>query len=65
MRAVFIAPVFLLNAALLAGQQPAASQEQANDLGFTYTLPSDWQVLSASPTLSGVKAQAQQSASSD
>jgi hypothetical protein len=36
-----------------------------SDLGFKYSLPSDWEVVNASPTLSGVKEQAQQNASTE
>jgi hypothetical protein len=71
MRTASIACALGLHAALLGAQAPAASQVQAapqvqtSDLGFTYTLPSDWQILSATPTLSGVKEQAQQNAATD
>jgi hypothetical protein len=71
MRAASIACALGLNVALLgaqaapASQGQPASQIQASDLGFTYTLPSDWQILSATPTLSAAKDQAQQNAASD
>ena len=71
MRAASIACALGLNVALLGAQAPAASQAQttsqvqASDLGFTYTLPSDWQILSANPTLSAARDQAQQNAATD
>lgn len=71
MRGASIACVFGLNLALLAAQTPASSnaqttsQIQTSDLGFTYTVPTDWQILTAASTLSGVKDQAQQNAASD
>lgn len=48
----------------MAAQVPSAvSESHRSDLGFTYSLPTDWEVVNATPTLSGVKEQAQQSAS--
>jgi hypothetical protein len=63
MRAVWIASTLVLRVALLSAQAPTAAQ--ANDLGYAYTLPGDWQILTSNPTLAGVKQQAQQNASSD
>ena len=65
MRVVPIAFVLLLCAALLAGQTPATSEAHASELGFSYSLPSDWDVVNATPTLPGVKEEAQKNASSD
>jgi hypothetical protein len=50
----------------LIGQTPAASPEShTSNLGFAYSLPSDWEVVDSSATLPTVKQQAQQQASSD
>ncbi len=66
MRARLIAFVLLLSSAAVRSQTPSAAPEaHASDLGFTYSLPSDWVVVNASPTLSGVKEQAQQNASTE
>lgn len=65
MRAGLIACALGLNIALFGAQAQTAPQVQTSGLGFTYTLPSDWQVLSAASTLSSVKEQAQQNAVSD
>jgi len=65
MRAVSIAFVLLLCAALLAGQSPVTSEAHASELGFSYSLPSDWDVVNATSTLPGVKEEAQKNASSD
>jgi hypothetical protein len=66
MRASSIAFVSWLNIAALAAQTPAAPPVgHPSDLGFSYSLPSDWEVVNATPTLSGVKQQAQQSASTE
>ena len=47
-------------------QTPTAAPEvHPSDLGFSYSLPSDWEVVNASPTLSGVKEQAQQNAATE
>ncbi|HUB28176.1 MAG TPA: hypothetical protein VL967_00715 [Terracidiphilus sp.] len=46
-------------------QAPAVTTEaHASSLGYSYSLPSDWDVI-GSPTLSDLKQQAQQSASSE
>ena len=66
MRASSIAFVLWLNVVALAAQTPAAaSLAHPSDLGFSYSLPSDWEVVNATPTLSGVKEQAQQNASTE
>jgi hypothetical protein len=66
MRAASIALVVFLGGATLIAQAPAAASEaHASDLGFTYSLPQDWDVVNSNPTLPGVKEQAQQNASTD
>ena len=65
MRAISFAFVLCLSGAALAAQTPAAPKAHASDLGFTYSLPSDWEVVNANPTLSGVKEQAQQNATTE
>lgn len=53
-------------AATLIGQAPAGPpQIHTSDLGFTYALPSDWEVVNSSATLPTVKEKAQQQASSE
>ena len=65
MRPISFAFVLCLSGAALAAQTPAAPKAHASDLGFTYHLPSDWEVVNANPTLSGVKEQAQQNATTE
>src|ERR1700735_4207087 len=65
MRPISFAFVLCLSGAALAAQTPAAPKAHASDLGFTYSLPSDWEVVNANPTLSGVKEQAQQNATTE
>ena len=66
MKASSIAFALWLNVVALAAQTPAAaSLAHPSDLGFSYSLPSDWEVVNATPTLSGVKEQAQQNASTE
>lgn len=65
MRTASIACALGLNLALLGAHAQTASQIQTSALGFTYTLPSDWQILTAASTLPSVKDQAQQNAASD
>lgn len=56
----------MLCAARLGAQAPAAASKiHTSALGFGYSLPSTWDVVSMSPTLAGVKEQAQQNAASD
>jgi hypothetical protein len=53
-------------ATVLAGQTPATTPvTHTSDLGFAYSLPNDWEVVNANPTLPDVKEQAQKNASSD
>ncbi len=67
MRSVSIAiAVALLCIARLGAQHPAAGPEiHTSALGYGYSLPSTWDVVTATPTLAGVKEQAQQNAASD
>jgi hypothetical protein len=64
MRASSIAFLLWLNVVALAAQVPGPVAHPS-DLGFSYSLPSDWEVVNASPALSGVKQQAQQNASTE
>jgi len=66
MRVSSIAFVLWVSGATLVAQTPTAAPEvHPSDLGFSYSLPSDWEVVNASPTLSGVKEQAQQNAATE
>jgi hypothetical protein len=66
MRVSSIAFVLWVSGAALVAQTPTAAPEvHPSDLGFSYSLPSDWEVVNASPTLSGVKEQAQQNAATE
>lgn len=72
----FLAILLIFPSALLFAQAPAASapatpapaatpETHTNDLGFSYALPSDWQVVDAQPTLPLIKQQQSQTAASD
>lgn len=66
MNASFILSRLILTGSVLIAQQPiSAPVPHAGGLGFTYALPSDWEVVDSTPTLSVAKRQAQQSTSSD
>jgi len=70
MKARFIAPLFLCCCVSLQSQTPAAApttdtQSHKSDLGFAYSLPTDWEVVDASSTLPEVKQQAEQNAATD
>lgn len=56
-------------AAALPAQSPSPSQPTAGthsaDLGFTYNVPHDWEVLSAPPTLEQQKSEASRNAATD
>ena len=54
---------FTVSAAQMRPAQPAAAQ--SGDLGFTYSVPPDWEVLSAPPTLDQKRSEASQNAASD
>lgn len=43
----------------------SATQTRSSDIGFSYTIPSDWQVLDVAPTLSSVQGQATKGAKSE
>lgn len=66
MRAAAILWALSLSGSLLAGQTPAlTSESHPSDLGFSYSLPSDWDVVNSNPTLPDVKEQVQKNATSD
>jgi hypothetical protein len=66
MNVTFPLSLLLLTCSVLAAQQPVRAPAPHNsDLGFTYSLPNDWDVVNSSPALSDVKKQAQQNASSE
>ncbi len=70
MKARFIASLLLSGCASLLIQVPAAvptpdTQAHKSDLGFAYSVPSDWEVVDASSTLPDVKQQAEQNAATD
>src|SRR5215475_6330711 len=66
MRVKSIAFAACLSAITLTAQTPAnPSEAHPSDLGFTYSLPRDWEVVNASEILPAAKEQAQQNASSD
>lgn len=55
-----------LSGAGLVAQAPAPVRlPHTSELGFSYSLPSDWQTVDATPTLPDVKQQAQQNAASE
>jgi hypothetical protein len=49
----------------MAQTAPAAPLAHPSDLGFSYSLPADWEVVNASRTLPDVKEQAQQKTSTE
>jgi hypothetical protein len=66
MRVMCIALASCLGATTAIAQAPGgASEAHTSDLGFSYSLPRDWEVVNASSTLPAAKEQAQQNASSD
>jgi len=75
MNAPLLTILLVLSGASLVAQAPAsapvpappatASQSHASDLGFSYSVPSDWEVVDAQPTLPIVKEQANKNSSSE
>jgi len=64
---LFVPLVVLCGATLLAqAPAPAPSPEaHANDLGFSYSIPADWEVVDTHPMLPAVKQQQSQTATSE
>ncbi len=48
-----------------SARAPAASEQHANSLGFSYSVPGDWEVVDSQGKLPQVKQQADKNASSD
>ena len=59
--------MLVVAAAPLLGQTPAspATQTHAGDIGFTYTLPTSWEVVDAKPTLPTVRDEVAKNATSE
>ena len=53
------------NAALLGIAQASPTQAHASDLGYTYSLPTEWEVVATPSTLADVKQQQSQNATSE
>ena len=60
-----LAPLFLLVAAPLFAQAPAASAPNTKDLGFAYSLPAGWDAIDAQSTLPEVKKRQMESAKTE
>jgi hypothetical protein len=69
MKALSFILVLGLSAAALPVQSPSPSEDLAgahsSDLGFSYSVPHDWEVVTAPPTLDEKKSEASQNAASD
>jgi hypothetical protein len=70
MRALIPAAIFLISSGALTAQTPAASPATAahsysTNLGFSYDLPSEWEVIDTQGNLSQAKEQAAQNAASE
>jgi len=72
MKSTMVVACFALFAPALFGQQPAPSpapaqpqQVHANSLGFSYSLPADWDVSENNPSPAEVREQWQKAATSD
>jgi hypothetical protein len=68
MKACLFATLLALCSAPLLAQAPAsapASQAHTSDIGFSYSLPSDWNVVDTAPSLPAVQQQVEKNASSE
>ncbi len=67
MRACFLTAIVLLGcASALPAQAPGRSSEvHRSDLGFSYSIPGDWNVVDAHPTLPTLKEEQSQAASTE
>ncbi len=66
MRSTYFTALFLAAGAALHAQAPTSgAQAHRSDLGFSYSIPADWNVADEHPTLPAVKEQQSQAASSE
>lgn len=66
MRTIYFTALFLTFSAALTAQTPAsAAQAHRSDLGFSYSIPTDWNIVNESPSLPDLKEQQSQTASSE
>jgi hypothetical protein len=68
MKSWILVPLVVFGSASLWAQAPASappSQTHASDIGFTYTLPADWQVVDTQPTLPAMQEQVAKTAKSE
>jgi hypothetical protein len=57
--------LFLFCSASVLAQQPAAPAAHTSELGFSYSLPADWDVVDSQPTLPEVQQKATQNAATE
>ncbi|HEY1160084.1 MAG TPA: hypothetical protein VGE83_05605 [Terracidiphilus sp.] len=68
MKARAFAALIILGAALLLAQSPSsapATQTHSSEIGFTYSLPADWEVVDAGQSLPAVKQKVENEAASE
>src|SRR5271166_322012 len=68
MKARLFTVLFTLCGASLLAQEPASvpgTQAHTSDIGFTYSIPSDWEVVDTSTTLPNVQQQVAKTATSE
>lgn len=68
MRPAIFTVVLAASGGALWAQSPAvqpAAATQGSDLGFTYSVPSDWEILSTPPTMAAARSEASQNAATD
>ena len=71
MKTRIFAALLILCAATLAAQVPAtpagtpAAQAHTSDLGFSYSIPSDWEVVDVNPSLPAVRQKVENEAASE
>jgi len=65
MNARLLTSLLVLCCAPLVAETPPAPTVHSSDLGFSFSIPGDWEVVDAQPTLAGVKEQQAQSANSE
>ena len=65
MNARLLTTFLVIGSASLLAQAPATSVVHSSDLGFSYSIPSDWQVTEAQPTPPEIKEKQTQEAKSE
>jgi hypothetical protein len=67
MKTIYLAVLLALSGALLAAQAPVspATQTHSDPVGYSYTLPADWQMIDMQPALPAIRQRFEKDATSE